>query len=272
MTQGKANLATLAALPAVALDETLAGAPGIVDVWCFFYEEAWADAPLARYDALLTPDERARHQRFHFERDRDLFLATRALARTVLARYTGAAPEALRFGAGEHGKPYLAEPVGRTVSFNLSNAYGLVVCAVSVAHAELGVDVERADRVKDLESLADSSFSVLEARALRALPPEERRERFFAYWTLKESYIKARGLGLAIPLDAFSFLLDEGGDVRVAFEPRLGDSAERWRFVRLWASERHRLALAVDTAGAALSVRANVTPLAPLSASGEGGT
>lgn len=256
------SLPSIGALPPVRVEETLAGAPGVVDLWCFFYESMNDPATLAAYDALLTPDERTRHGRFHFERDQRLFLATRALVRTVLSQYAPVAPADWRFGAGEHGKPHIAPPRAPHLWFNLSNTRGLVVCAVSLAHEALGTDVEAIDRRGELLAIADRSFSPFERAALRALPAEAQLARFFAYWTLKESYIKARGLGLALPLDAFSFLLDDRDEVGVAFEPRLGDDASRWRFALHQASPRHMLAVGVDTGGAPLSLRAaRVVPL-----------
>ncbi len=220
---------------------TSALAPGEVDLWCFFYEQALEDAALrARYEALMSPDERARHRRFRFEKDRRLFLATRGLVRSVLSRYRDGDPAEWRFAFNAHGRPYL--PDVDDLCFNLSNTAGLVVCALS--RREIGVDAEDVERRSETLAVADRFFSRDEVRALRALPVERQRERFFSYWTLKESYIKARGMGLAIPLGQFSFELDGGADIRVRFDPRLADDPARWQFRLLQASPRHLVALA----------------------------
>jgi 4'-phosphopantetheinyl transferase len=251
------------AVPPVSVDETLAGAPGIVDVWCYFYEGIDDPALLASHDALMTPAERARHGRFVFEKDRRLFLATRALVRTVLAAYAPIEPAAWRFAEGAHGKPYIEGPrVAPRIHFNLTNTPGLVACAVSVAHEELGVDAEYLERRGETVSIADSFFSDFEVRALRALPLAEQQRRFFSYWTLKESYIKARGHGLALPLDQFSFHLGDGGEIGITFDPRLGDEPARWRFALVDASPAHLLAVGVSTGGAPLSLR--MTKVVPL--------
>jgi 4'-phosphopantetheinyl transferase len=247
----------------VSVDETLAGGPGIIDLWCFFYGELDDPELLAAHDALMTPAERERHGRFVFEKDRRLFLATRALVRTVLAAYAPVPPDAWRFAEGEHGKPFIASPqVAPRLHFNLTNTPGLVACAVSVAHEEIGVDAELLERHGETVSIADSFFSHLEVRALRGLPEAEQRRRFFSYWTLKESYIKARGHGLALPLDQFSFHLDEGDDIRISFDPRMRDTPARWRFALIDVSPAHLLAVGASTAGAPLSLRAtSVVPL-----------
>lgn len=256
------------ALPPVEVGETLAGMPGIVDLWCFYYEGIDDPELLAAYDALMTPAERERHGRFVFEKDRRLYLATRALARTTLAAYAPVEPAAWRFAEGEHGKPFIAGRAGAPrLHFNLTNTRGLVACVVSTAHAEVGVDAEDLRRHGETVAIADSYFSAFEVRALRALPAAEQQRRFFSYWTLKESYIKARGHGLALPLDQFSFHLDEGDDIGISFDPRLGDEAARWRFALLDAAPHHLVAVGASTAGAPLSLRAtSVVPLRGLAA------
>jgi 4'-phosphopantetheinyl transferase len=75
-------------------------------------------------------------------------------------------------------------------------------------------------------------------------------DRFFLYWTLKESYIKARGMGLALPLSAFSFELDSpGSGVRVQFDPSLADDPGRWHFSVLSYGRRHAIATGVEARG-----------------------
>lgn len=247
---------------AVSIAETLALGPGIVDLWYYFHEEIDDADLLAAHEALMTPDERERHRSFHFECDRRLFLATRALVRTVLSSYAAVAPADWRFAAGEHGKLRVAHPaVNLPIHFNLANTPGLVACVVSVAHELVGVDTERIDREVETVRLAERYFSQSEIRALRALPNSEQPRRFFTYWTLKEIYIKARGLGLALPLDRFSFLVDDVA-ISIAFDSRLADDAARWRFALLDAPPRHMIAVSVETGGAALSLRAaHVVPL-----------
>ena len=79
-------------------------------------------------------------------------------------------------------------------------------------------------------------------------------DRFFLYWTLKESYIKARGMGLAIPLDAFAFTLHEAAAPTIAFMDGFDDRPERWQFWQTWPTAAHRLSLAVERTGGDLTV------------------
>lgn len=237
--------------------------PGGIDLWCFYYEQVSDYDLFDAYEDLMTGDERLRCKSFRFQRDRLMFLATRALVRTALSAYVDVPPRAWRFAEGARGKPYIKKPTGLpSLHFNLSNTRGLVVCAVSRTYDLVGVDVEWIDREGETASLADSHFSPIEVRALHALPAELQPGRFFRYWTLKESYIKARGLGLALPLEQFSFLLDGTLPIRIAFDQRLGENPCRWRFALLSASGSHIVAAAAATGGRPLALSAsNYIPL-----------
>ena len=219
---------------------------GEVHVWYCRYDPT-APAPLGeRYDELMTAEERARGARFRFDRDRLQHQMTRALVRTTLSRYADVAPEAWRFGAGERGKPFVSGPEGAPrLAFNLSNTHGLIACAVSQSFDEVGIDVEHRERVAEMRRLAEAHFAPPEVSAIRSESEAAIAERFFAYWTLKESYIKARGLGLAIPLEQFWFQLDDAAEVRIEMDERLGDEPDDWWFGRYSLVDDYRLALAV---------------------------
>ena len=198
---------------------------------------------LRAYDALLTHDERVKRDRFHFEKDQHNCLVTRALVRTVLSRYDDVDPKDWRFVTNDHGRPEIAEPEGaRSLKFNLSHTNGLIACIVA-REREIGVDVEDRERSGQLLDVAHRFFSPTEVAALRKLPKKEQLDRFFLYWTLKESYIKARGMGLAIPLSHFSFNIGLFGHaISIAFDPRLEDDAESWQFTALSYGRRHAVA------------------------------
>lgn len=232
-------------------------------VWYVQQEEVSDERLLARYEALLAPDEREQERRFLFQEDRREYLVTRALVRTVLSLYRGTDPADWYFSRNRRGRPEVEGPGGkRFVRFNLSNTQGLVACAVTRA-VDIGIDVEDVTRSGDFEALAERCFSALERQSLRRLPSRARRRRFFEYWTLGEAYIKARGLGLEIPLDKFSFCLDEGPEVRIECEPELGDRAEDWQFRRYRLGRRHQMALAVRC-GRRARFEVCVRPFVPL--------
>jgi 4'-phosphopantetheinyl transferase len=209
---------------------------------------------LADYAPLLDDDERARAARFVFPRHRDAFTIAHALVRCALSRYAAVPPAAWRFVANEHGRPRVHPSLAGALDgldFNLSHADGIAV--VLIGRGALGVDVEPLARRAPLE-VADRYFAPAEVRALAALPPAERPRRFLEYWTLKESYIKARGLGLALPLDAFAFDLDGGPRPRISFVPPIDDDGARWWFTHLRPTGRDLMAVALRDAQPDVSI------------------
>ena len=210
-----------------------------------------------RHGVLLSPEERARQKRPIPESKRREILLTRALVRTVLSRYADVDPRDWRFGASPGGRPFIAG-LKMPFDFNLAHTSGVIVCLVSGAEA-VGVDVEAMTRRTDLEEVAAHFFSPAENDGLRALPAEERRERFYLYWTLKEAYLKARGLGLALPLDAFRFSLD-GAAPAISFDPRISDDPAAWQFESRLLSEEHLCAVALKMPSP-ISVRVIEDPL-----------
>lgn len=219
-------------------------APGEVHVWLCAAESEVDAAWLSAARELMTAEERARQDRFLFERNKRQFAVARVLVRQTLAQYTGIAAPELRFTANQYGRPELVAEAA-TLEFNLSHTDGLAALAVTRA-GEIGVDVEDAERRSRPEEVADHFFAPSEVAGLMALPEAARVARFFDLWTLKEAYIKARGMGLAIPLDAFAYDLSRGrAAIDLTIDPSLGDPRAGWEFRLEDATPRHRLALAV---------------------------
>ena len=201
---------------------------------------------LTRYRALLSDDEREKTDRYRFARDRHTCLVTRTLVRVTLSRYCDVAPAQWRFRAGAYGRPEIVGP-NSSLCFNLSHTRGLIVCLVSRGR-EVGVDVESLDRGHRWLELAERFFAPREAAALRRVPPGDRASRFLEYWTLKEAYIKARGLGLKIPLNGFWFDLPVVPleDVRINFTPTVNDNSSRWSCGSERLGTGHVVATAVE--------------------------
>jgi len=201
-----------------------------IDLWLAFFGGIHAEDLLEQYRLLLTEAERAQERRFHFAADRKRFLVTRALVRTVLSRYVSRGPRELEFQVNDYGRPELvqASPAESRLVFNLSHTRDLIVMGVTEG-GELGVDTENVYvRAAALE-VADRYFAEDEVAALNALRSDSRSMRFFELWTLKESYIKARGMGLSIPLDKFKFDLSADERVSLCIDPELTDDGAAWR-------------------------------------------
>jgi len=147
--------------------------------------------------SLLSPDEARRSEAFHFEKDRRRYAVARGALRLILAGRLGMAPEALRFEAGPHGKPFLAGERGP--GFNLSHCEDLALVAVAAAERAVGVDVERVRPLQDLRSIEERYFSPEEREFLQTAGADRARA-FLALWTRREAAAKALGLDLQAAL------------------------------------------------------------------------
>ena len=216
-----------------------------VHVWTSELCKDLSPEDIERFESWLSSEETVRYRRYLRKQDRNLFLVAHALLRHTLSRYANEAPAVWRFETGEHGRPEIAGPFAELgLRFNISHSPGLVAVLISDG-VDAGVDVELLGRVADPAAVARSVFSDAEVRALEGLEPDDFQARFYELWTLGEAYIKARGLGLKIPLREFTFSVGRDCGVRIEFEEAIQDDATQWQF-RLWQpGERHQGAVAL---------------------------
>lgn len=188
--------------------------PGTILVWLADMDRP----PVARDDleALLAPDERARQARFVFARDRDRYAVARGLLRTILGEATGVAPERVRLVAGPNGRLALDE--GPAFNVSHSEARLAIALAGGDARLPLGVDVERARAIDELDDVAARVCTPDELARLRALPGPARLAAFHRLWTRKEACMKATGAGFALAPSSFRVDVDAPAQ-RVALPP-----------------------------------------------------
>jgi 4'-phosphopantetheinyl transferase len=223
---------------------------GTVDVWVARPPELSAGADWPRLEALLTDEDRAKRDRFHFEANRREYAVTRALARLVLGDALDVDPESLVFGRTDRGRPFLVPDRG--LRFNLANHPTTVVCAV--ATAEVGVDVEPVGRGPEILTVTHTVFSDEERSMLDALPQPEKEARAVSLWTAKEAYLKARGMGLSMPLPRISLRFATHDAPTLHLEPPADDDATRWS-LRLVDVDGHRIAVCAEGVLRSVNIR-----------------
>jgi 4'-phosphopantetheinyl transferase len=192
------------------------------ELWYVTTESARDAAHVDVLRARLTEEERARHDAFVFEKNRLEFLLTRALSRWVVARWENKRASDLQFRATKYGQP-LIYPAS-DVRFNLTNTLGLVACIVSRSR-EVGIDAEPIDEGERIMSVAETVFTHAERDALAQLSETDRRHRAVELWTTKESYMKARGLGMSIEPKTFAVDFTRAPQLDVG---AIGDDDARW--------------------------------------------
>ena len=194
-----------------------------------------------RFLDSLAQDERARAERFHFERDRTHFIVARGILRAILGGYLKRAPKHLSFRYGTHGKPEIADQADEdAINFNMSHSHGMALYAVTRGRA-VGVDLERIRSNLAFAEIADRFFAPHESEMLRAFPIDEQHQAFFRLWTRKEAHIKARGEGLSLRLDQV--------DVSSAGWATNTSRGVRWPVRDIAAAPGYTAALATETGG-----------------------
>src|SRR5262245_11549232 len=178
---------------------------------------------------FLNDDEQQRAQRFSFATGRRLFITAHALLHYSLSRLGHGPPR--RFRASRHGKPELvALEEEASLRFNLSHSGDLAACAVSRSF-DVGIDVEVVGEFR-FDGIVSSYFAPFEQALLANLLPDEKADRFYQLWTLKEAVVKAIGGGRSLPLS----------DVAIGFDPlALQEAFARLDDPRAWHIEQRRL-------------------------------
>lgn len=210
-----------------------------------------APEEVERLAATLMDDERARADRFRFDRDRRRFVVSRGVLRAILGHYLDGPPGRVRLAYGPHGKPALAaSPSSSGLRFNLSHADELALYVVA-RDREVGIDVEC---VAAAPPTGMTRFlSPREAAALHALPSSQQAAAFCAGWVRKEAYVKAKGVGLGLPLDRFDASLDPDQAIvllRVDDDPEEG---QRWSLWSVNPGPGYAAAVCVEGRDARLS-------------------
>jgi 4'-phosphopantetheinyl transferase len=221
--------------------------PAEVDVWRASLDVSASLA--ARLARPLGPEERARAQRFRSGADQRRFTVARGVLRALIASYVGLPARALRLSEGIHGKPQLVPPTADAphpeLTFNVSHSGELALYAIARGR-QVGIDLERMDATTDIEALARRFFSDAERSGFDSVEHERRTAAFYRVWTAKEAYLKARGLGLSLPLCSFDVALRSGEPTRLMAGGLTGRVESRWTLVELPAGPGYAAALAME--------------------------
>lgn len=179
------------------------------------------EAVRARCLALLSSSERARHDRLAVPARRLELAAAHALVRIALEHFTRTPAAEWRVRRDSMGRPLVDGPVeGMKVS--ITHTPGLVACLVA-KDRDVGVDGEQVSPRVPYMRIAEQVFTPAELAQLKTLDDQARIDRFFLLWSVKEAYGKARGEGLAAPLDKVEVSLGEAGAVKLVVPPGAGD-------------------------------------------------
>ena len=210
------------------------------------------EGDFSEYRKLLSPDERTRASRFHFEKDSRKFTIARGSLRSILGSYTGIAASDLRFVCGEHGKPALTDDRD-DLRFNVSHSGELAMIAIARGQ-EVGVDVEAISEDVETDKLAERFFSARERAAIRALPSKQRVAAFYRCWTCKEAFLKAQGVGLFRGLGSFDVEVNPNASAHLLSTRPDTDECNRWSLHEIKAATGYAAAIAIEGAISAMTI------------------
>jgi 4'-phosphopantetheinyl transferase len=195
---------------------------------------------------ILSSDERAKADRFVFEKHCQNFVVSHGFLRAILSRYLDCAPDELQFGCAEHGKPFLVGHHTRAnLSFNLSHSGSVAIYGITRGRA-IGVDLERIRPKIDIAEIARQFFSTSESSCLLSISSDARVNAFFDCWTRKEAFIKAKGAGLSLPLDQFDVTLSPGEPARLLETRWDKNESLRWSLRVIDVATGYAAAFAVE--------------------------
>ena len=218
--------------------------PNEIHIW-----RAVLDQPqdiIQRLSTWLAVDEKKRADCFRFEQDCRRYIVGRGVLRGLLAHYLSSTPERVQLSYGPNGKPFLADVCNKeNLCFNLSHSEGYALFAFT-QDREIGVDIEYVHAFGEMEEIAKGFFSSDEHLALKTLSKAEKKTTFFNFWTRKEAFVKAVGMGLSHPFDQIDVSQCPGRPVLAMKNDRCSGKESLWSIHDLNAVPGFAAAFAVE--------------------------
>ena len=149
---------------------------------------------------------RERISYFKFKQVQESYIISQGGLRLLLSYYLNIPTEQLQIGKLSKGKPYSID--NPELRFNMSNSGRRVVYAFSTEE-EIVIDLEKLRELSHLDELIEKNYTSYERDYINKMP-EHRLYRFFKFWTIKEAYLKAIGVGMRIPPDNLNFSVQNG--------------------------------------------------------------
>lgn len=212
-------------------------------VWFITPESVFDPAVLQHCQDILDTNECEKLGRFVHAHDSHSYLVSHAMLRSVLSRYADVSPSDWCFSQGPHGRPEIISDDQTRLRFNLTHTPGLAACIVTLDD-DCGIDAEKfRDRHNPL-GVAKRMFSAPELEQLAQCEGQAFLEYFYEHWTLREAYVKARGIGISFPTRELRFSV-EGQQVSVRFDATIDDNEGDWHFQLIRPDATHIAALAL---------------------------
>ncbi|XP_028050848.1 L-aminoadipate-semialdehyde dehydrogenase-phosphopantetheinyl transferase [Monomorium pharaonis] len=205
--------------------------------------------------SCIQSDEKERLKRFVFRKDVRASLVGRLLMRKFVNEYAGLPYDKITFIRDEHNRPILKDN-STPISFNVSHQGSYTVLAGETRNVKIGVDVMTLDyngnkNVPDYFRLMNKHFSTAEWEEIKdsSKSEAEQMSMFYRHWALKESYVKALGVGVFVDLGSIDFRTNsELSEDLITTDTILciNGIKQNWLFEEILLDSRHCVAVALQ--------------------------
>lgn len=199
------------------------------------------------YWQLLDIAERTQAEKFKTPRLRQRYVHIHGCIRQLLASILKVSPQTLRIARTGHGKPYLVDYPD--LAFNLSHSGDSFVLAVAWC-CQLGIDIEFHQPRVNVQGLVDRCFGEAEIGYWQTLSDADKTPAFYRFWTRKEAFVKATGLGITLGLNRC--IINPQLPSGFLSVPEICGVASAWRIYDLDVGQGACAALVVDKAHAVI--------------------
>lgn len=195
---------------------------------------------------ILSAVERNRASAFKFNSHRDRYIQTHAVLRQILAYHVKLPTSQIVLQYNQYGKPSLVDGLAHSsIEFNLTHSGNQALVAVS-RNRVVGVDIELIDQKLDFEKLAHHTFTSRECAQIFDQPLHHQRSKFYDFWTCKESFVKAVGMGLSLSLNQFEVELTIDAQAKILQTYYSPQDTENWTLCTLPFKPEYAAALTLS--------------------------
>lgn len=181
----------------------------MIEIYALKIPEIIEDDLVFQLSQMISTEKRKKVFQFMKREDTYRALLADILVRAVIFSNLGLRNEEIEFSYNSFGKPFLKNC--SNFHFNASHSGKWVVCITH--NSTVGIDIEEI-RPTELD-IARHYFSAREYQDLLEHHPDDQLHYFYDLWTLKESYLKAIGKGLSIPLNSFTVRKTSNGNIEL---------------------------------------------------------
>lgn len=221
--------------------------------WAFNWLQ-WepSEAEFTKAISLVQLEEKERIGRFVFKKDARASLAGRLMLRKFINEYGDIPYDCIKLSRDRNGRPFIDGNIN--LQFNVSHQGSYTVLAGEVGNVLLGIDVMKLEytggkELKDFFRIMNRNFSPSEWNAIKSGTDTEQTVKFCRHWCLKESYVKAIGVGITVDLAKISFKIKSelvGGRVVSDTELFIDEVKQDWLFEESLLDSEHCVAVALQ--------------------------